>query len=144
MSPNVGGVGELRGLSLWVQLYTGVQIQLWRSNSIFNLGLRAINRICVRTSYMSMYFLHACVRRPYVLHAFGWCTLYVRSTYVVRTYNCKYLCRVTYVFGVYIPWFIYCIIRTCTYIVQNICSYVDYVVILLSELSFFFKNTLAD
>jgi hypothetical protein len=30
------------------------------------------------------------------------------------------------------------VIHTCTYIVQNICTSVDYVVILLSELSFFF------
>jgi hypothetical protein len=32
MSPNVGGAGELRGLSQWIQLYTGAQ-----TNSIFKL-----------------------------------------------------------------------------------------------------------
>jgi hypothetical protein len=34
MSPNAGGGGELRGLSQWVQLYTGAQINL---EIIFNL-----------------------------------------------------------------------------------------------------------
>ncbi len=48
MSPNAGG-GELRGLSQWAQLYTGAQINFWRSTSIFNLwffpsGRLAINR----------------------------------------------------------------------------------------------------
>ncbi len=34
---HAGGVRALWGLSRWVQLYTGVQINFWRSNSIFNL-----------------------------------------------------------------------------------------------------------
>ncbi len=41
MSPNAGGWGErgLRGLSLWVQLYTRSPNKLWRSYSIFNLWM---------------------------------------------------------------------------------------------------------
>jgi hypothetical protein len=39
MSPNVGGGGELRGISRWVQLCTWSPNKFLRSNSIFNLCL---------------------------------------------------------------------------------------------------------
>ncbi len=40
--PKGGERGELRALSLWVQLYTGAQINFWISNSVFNLWCWAL------------------------------------------------------------------------------------------------------
>ncbi len=83
VSPNAGGGGGvLRGLSQWVQLYTGAQRNLiWRSNSIWFSVLALFKSVTV--SGGTQHSLSVVRKNPTVLHILAhvasilWKTVYI-------------------------------------------------------------------